>query len=106
MEKSWKERNKELAVLWKNHIEQWSKTSLSQIDYCRQHNLSHNRFTYWKVKFKKKNLPIEFVQIQNEPMSMGFSCLKLNIASGLQLEIPDGFSRTTLEKVLMTLKVL
>ena len=32
--------------------------------------------------------------------------LKLNIGPGLQIEIPDGFCRETLEQVLETLKVL
>ena len=32
--------------------------------------------------------------------------LKLNIGQGLQVEIPDGFKKETLEQVLLALKVV
>ncbi|MFC1886801.1 IS66 family insertion sequence element accessory protein TnpB [Thermodesulfobacteriota bacterium] len=106
MKKSWKEKNKELAAFWKSHIEQWSQTNMTQIDYCRQHDISHNRFTYWKLKFNQ-SLPVKFVQVVPEPMNLkSLPGLRLNIDPGLQIEIPDGFSRRTLEQILQTLKVL
>ena len=107
MSKSWKEKNEERVIFWKSHIEQWSVSGISQLAYCRQYDLIPHRFGYWKRKFKQQNLPIEFVQVTPEPMNMNsLSGLKLNIGSGLQIEIPDGFSKITLEKVLTTLKVL
>lgn len=106
MEKSRKERNEELAVLWKNHLDNWSFSGLTQSEYCRRNDLSRDRFSYWKRKFARQNLPVEFVQINTEPLNLVHSGLKLNIGAGLQIEIPDGFSRATLEKILITLKVL
>jgi len=105
MKKSWKKKSEELGKLWKQHIEQWSESGLSQTEYCRQNVLSRHRFTYWKIKFKPKNLPAKFVQIP-EPLDIHVPDLKLNIGQGLQIEIPEGFSRATLEQVLATLKVL
>ncbi|MCP3941105.1 MAG: IS66 family insertion sequence element accessory protein TnpB, partial [Desulfobacteraceae bacterium] len=35
MKKLQKEKNKELAKFWKFHINQWSETSMSQLEYCR-----------------------------------------------------------------------
>ena len=105
MEKSWKEKKEELAKYWKFHIEQWSESDISQVEYCRQHDLIPHRFTYWKRKFKQQHFPVEFVQISNTvPIRM--PGLKLNIGSGLQIEIPDDFSSDTLEKVLTTLRIL
>lgn len=106
MAASWKEKNEDLAKYWKSHIDQWSESGLTQTEYCKQNDLSRDRFTYWKTKFKKKNLPVEFVQMAPEHMNINQPGLKLNIGSGLQIEIPDGFSRNTLEQVLMTLRVL
>ncbi len=106
MLKTWKERNQERQAFWKTHLDQWSESSMTQREYCRQNDLIAHRFTYWKIKFKNKNLPVEFVQISPEPMKIDPCELKLNIGLGLQIEIPDGFSRTTLEQVLVTLKVL
>ncbi|MBT4287341.1 MAG: IS66 family insertion sequence element accessory protein TnpB [Deltaproteobacteria bacterium] len=95
-----------LRAFWSSHLEQWSETNMSQADYCRQHGLSSRSFTYWKTKYKKKNLPVEFVQLTPEAVGGRMSDLKLNIGSGLQVEIPDGSSQATLERVLMTLKIL
>lgn len=106
MEKSRKDTSKDLAKFWQSHIDQWSTSGLTQTEYCRRNDLSRDRFTYWKMKFKRENLPVEFVQIQTESMAFNQTGLKLNIGPGLQIEIPDGFSRNTLENVLKTLRVL
>lgn len=105
MSKSWKERNEEKAVFWKRHIDQWAESSLSQLEYCRQNNLRPNRFTYWKIKFDKLNLPMELVRV---PVTPHFrqTGLKLNIGRELQVEIPDGFKKETLEQVLSVLQAV
>ena len=100
------EKNKELHELWKHHLESWAVTGLSQTEYCRQNELSYDRFNYWKRKFNHKNLPVKFVQFKPDPDIFNLGCLKMNIGPGLQIEIPDGFCQATLEKVLTTLKVL
>ena len=66
-----KEQNpgQERRQLWESHIEGWSLSRLSQAKYCRQNNLRSNRFTYWKRKFQRENLPVEFVQIHTEPVN-------------------------------------
>lgn len=100
------EKSEALGKYWKSHIDQWSNSGLSQTEYCRQNELSRHKFTYWKIKFKEKHLPVEFVQVPSVSQVMSGEGLKLNIGAGLQIEIPDGFSQATLEKVLKTLKVL
>lgn len=105
MTTSWKVKNKERARFWRSHIDQWSVSKLTQTEYCRKNDLSRTRFTYWKVKFKKQNLPVGFVQI-SEPMLHAPAELKLNIGREFQIEIPDGFSQAALEQVLMALKVV
>jgi hypothetical protein len=106
MAKTWKEKNQKRQKLWKNHINQWSDSGMTQRDYCRQNDLIPHCFTYWKTKLTNKNLPVKFVQITPEPINIVPPDLKLNIGPGLQVEIPDGFSQVTLERVLITLKVL
>ena len=106
MSKTTKEKNKTLTKYWKSHIDQWLNSGLTQSEYCRQKELSRDRFAYWKTKFKKKNLPVEFVQVSHASQIMHRTGLKLNIGAGVQIEIPEGFSQVTLEQVLKTLKVL
>ena len=84
------------------HIEKWSQSGLSQAAYCREYNLKIKSFTYFKSRLKK-NLPVQFVQVPVEPVRVP-SFLKLNIGSSFQIDIPDGFSRNTLTKVLQVLR--
>ena len=100
-----KKVNNKRAQFWKNHLKEWSQTGLTQNAYCRDNNLRPNRFTYWKNKFKRQNLPVEFVQVspillKNTAQVRSQKNLRLNIKSGFQIEIPDGFSQITLEQVL------
>ncbi|MFH2058865.1 MAG: IS66 family insertion sequence element accessory protein TnpB [Pseudomonadota bacterium] len=106
MEKTWKEKSQERQAFWNTHLEQWSASGMTQREYCRQNNLIAHRFTYWKIKLKGTHLPVKFVQISPEPIRIGPFDLKLNIGPGLQIEIPEGFSQVTLERVLVTLRVL
>jgi hypothetical protein len=93
---------------WREHLKNWSESGLTQKEYCRINNLKATRFTYWKTKFnnlkdtRKTNLPVEFIQISDQPMATGF--LKLNVGADFQIEIPDGFSRSTFEQVLTILR--
>jgi len=87
---------------WQHHIEQWAQSGQSQAEYCRQHNLKIRRFNYFKSRLKKKNIPVQFVEIPVEPVQAPLF-LKLNIGSDFQVEIPDGFSQATLAKVLQVI---
>ncbi len=105
MSKRSKKVNAKRSQFWKNHLKEWSKTELTQNAYCRKYNLRPNRFTYWKNKFKKKNLSVEFVQVapvqlEDPVMCHSSNILRLNIKCGFQVEIPDGFSQITLERLL------
>ena len=64
-------------MYWQRHIEQWSQSGLSQAAYCREHNLKTKSFTYFKSRLKKKNVPVQFVQVSVEPTQVP-SFLKLN----------------------------
>ena len=105
MSKSWKEINKEKAIFWKTHIDQWTESCLSQREYCRQNGLRPNRFTYWKIIIGKPNRPTELVQV-SVPTHFCQAGLKLNIGRELQVEIPNGFKKETLEQVLSVLKAV
>ncbi len=106
MTKLWKEKNEERAKFWRKHIEQWAETGLSQREYCRQNNLRSNKFTYWKIKFTKMDHSGELIQIPLPLHHFKSSGLKLNIGRELQVEIPDGFKKQTLEQVLSVLKAV
>ncbi len=39
--------------LWQEHLSQWQSTNISQAAYCRQHDLKHKSFSYYKRKFSE-----------------------------------------------------
>ncbi|MCK5243501.1 IS66 family insertion sequence element accessory protein TnpB [bacterium] len=104
-----KAANKKRAQLWRYHIDTWSRSGLAQNAYCRANNLKSNRLTYWKNKFKKQHLPVEFVQISSAQISASHNFqprqgLRLNVGTGFQVEIPDEFSNATLTQILHVLR--
>ena len=99
--------NLEHRMFWENHIEQWITSGLSQAEYCRQHDISSNRFTYWKYKFKREKsasgiVPVPISTLSSltsgKPVS---SCeLRLCIDSRYDLFIQENASCSLLEKVI------
>lgn len=106
-----KKTDEKRAQFWKYHIEEWARSGSSQKAYCREKNLKSNRLTYWKNKFKRQNLPVEFVQVSPGQIPEAFQpqtleVIRLNVDSGFQIEIPNGFSQATLTQVLHVLRRL
>ena len=111
MSKRSKKSDAKRAQFWQHHIEEWSKSGLTQIAYCRKNNLKSNRLTYWKNTFKRQNLPVELIQVPQVKIATATNpqfrdVLRLNVDSGFQIEIPDEFSQGTLTRVLDVLRLL
>ncbi|HFD32781.1 MAG TPA: IS66 family insertion sequence hypothetical protein [Gammaproteobacteria bacterium] len=99
--------NSERRRFWENHIEQWSSSGLTQAEYCRQHDISSNRFTYWKCKFKREKTSSGIVPVPVSALSSPgsgrpvSSCeLRLCIDSRYDLFIQENVSSSLLEKVI------
>lgn len=101
--------NEKRCQFWRYHTNGWSMSGITQTAYCRKNNLKSNRLTYWKNKFKRQNLPVEFVQVPQDKIAAApgiktNEVLRLNIDSEFQIEIPDNFSQSTLTQVLEVLR--
>ena len=62
------------AAFWQKHISQWSKSGLTQAEYCRRNGLSAAAFHWWKGELqrksklqKKPSTPMQFVEVQGVP---------------------------------------
>ncbi len=42
-----------LAACWKEHVEAWKCSGVSQNKFCQEHALSYHRFMYWRRKFER-----------------------------------------------------
>lgn len=98
------EMYKEKREIWTSHVEAWRESGLSQIDYCRQHNLSRHRFTYWKCKLDKQNTPLKFIPLSGNPV-LSQNQTSISLALGeYKIEIGDGFKPETLSTLIRTLR--
>jgi hypothetical protein len=109
MELKSKRSNPELKSFWKAHISKWEVSGLTQAEYCRMNNLKKTRFTYWKIKLQKENLPLSVVEISQASINQVFginknSSITLHSKSGFDLDIPDNFSSSALKQILLVLR--
>ncbi len=44
---------------WSQQIQMWQQSGLSQVVFCRQHNLVLHQFTYWHCKSKPLSTPVK-----------------------------------------------
>ena len=68
------ERTAELEALrryWKEQIESWQGSGLSQSEFCRRHNLKFHRFVYWRKKFIRPAAPTCPPGIVELPFAIG-----------------------------------
>lgn len=96
---------------WKQHIDSWQETGLTQTEYCRQHNLKHHQLVYWKKRFLKAPTDVPFVPIKledllNIPAPPESACLPLVINNHLKIEIRPGFDAQLLRQLIFALQGL
>jgi transposase len=96
---------------WQAHVTAQEQSGLSRAEYCRQHQLSYHAATYWNRKFSKPAskettlVPVTFassIKINSAPPTR--SVLKVILPNKIAIEVDDGFSTTTLTKLLVTLE--
>ena len=59
------------ALFWDQHYSQLQSSGISQKSYCREHQLSHRQFMYWRTRHNRLQLaqampvaaiPVDLVQ--------------------------------------------
>ncbi len=92
-----------LSASWKNHIETWQSSGLSQAAYCRQHDLNAQTFSSRLHAFRSQDaaeLPALIpVHIQHQLSGT----IALQFAQGHRLELPATVSAQWLAELLRCL---
>ena len=96
---------------WKQQIEQWQQTGLSQAEYCRRNNLKHHQLVYWKKRYLKAETEVSFVPVQLEalldiPAPADQASLTVIIDNPFKVEIAAGFDPQLLRQVVTALRGL
>lgn len=91
---------------WQKHLSEWRESSLSQAEYCRVNNLSRRCFGYYKTKQRKKTSVVSFMPLQAivPAKDVTVSTLKVILDDRFKIEVGDGFTPATLEKIVQTLR--
>ena len=96
---------------WKQHIDSWQETGLTQVEYCRQHNLKHHQLVYWKKRFLKTETDVSFVPLKLEdlldiPAQPDRTSLSLVVNNYFKIEIRAGFDAQLLRQLIFALRGL
>ncbi len=110
-DKSREEEITEKREFWKQQIQNWQESSLTQVEYCRENNLIPHRFTYWKRRLvKPAEAPLSMVQVNMkanfDTNSAYASPLRLVFNNQYHVEVDRGFDPVTLRQLVYTLKQL
>ena len=105
------EQLEQKRTFWKQHIDSWQETGLTQVEYCRQHNLKHHQLVYWKKRFLKTETDVSFVPLKLEdlldlPEQPDHAPLCLVINNHFKIEIRAGFDAQLLRQLIFALRGL
>ena len=98
---------------WRQHIDQWKGSGLTQTAYCRQHGLKLHCFIYSRRKYRCKDpSPVSLVEVQLPPVATeaiaGAGCrpLRLVVSRSHCVEVERDFDPVALRQLLHVLERL
>ena len=123
---------KRTRIFWGRHVAAWQRSSLTQVAYAQEHNLTLKSFYYW-VRRKRANQktqiplpgnsvaenfpavvnlePVKFVPVSGDLMKQAVgkilspAILSLYVGRQFRVDIPPDFSPETLARVIRVLGV-
>jgi len=108
----------EKRSFWQEHIQGWKESGIKQTEYCREHGLSRDQFTYWKGKLTQDRLAISDragiclvpigvkVNVQPVAQSLAAKPLVVVVDGHYRIEVSGDFETATLGKLVSTLRQL
>lgn len=94
---------------WKEHIDRWQQSGMSQVAYCRQYELKAHQLTYWKKRLAQPDAGVAFVPLQftrNLPVPVSRSPFHLLTPNGYKIEVAPGFDPITLKQLIAAVKTV
>jgi hypothetical protein len=97
MNKEEQEKNREE---WRNRLNEWKESGLTQVEYCRQNDFKISKFHYWRKRFSEKK-PTEPSIVQVPMTSANRFCpIRIEIGSRYCVEVGNGYDPTALEHII------
>ncbi len=92
-----------LTKRWKQHIELWQNSGLSQAGYCKREGLNRKTFSARLSEFRSSRSPTSPVLIPVQVETMATGQIVLHHAQGHRLELPASVSVSWLGELLRCL---
>ncbi len=78
---------------WFEHIIEWENTNQSQTAFCKEKNINHVQFGYWRKKYlaaknKQKTSSDKFIDVTAKQAALTSSVIIINHVNGIQLHLP------------------
>lgn len=96
----------EKRAAWFKIIEDYNSSGMSQVGYCRQHNINKDHFAYYLSRWRLKSTvikPASFIEMQVVE-SIRTNKWLLNVANGISLEVPADVSMQQLAELIINLR--
>ncbi len=76
------------GIDWKQQIQTWKLSGLSQTRFCKHNHLTYHRFVYWRRKFDDT---IRVSSIKQDQGGFAAVSVRPDADRGLTLSLPNGF---------------
>lgn len=87
-------------ILWEQRLQEWKKSELSEVKWCKEQNISYATFRYWKSKLRSPAQEQVIFEELKEPCP---SAIELRWGEA-RLYLDKDFDIATLEKCLIALR--
>lgn len=94
-------------AVWYKIVEDFNASGQSQVNYCKQNDINKDHFAYyiscWRKDKSVSTAKPQFVQMEVIKTAVQAKLI-LNIAAGINLELPEDISIQQLSKLLLSLR--
>lgn len=98
---------------WRDHVERWGKSTLSQEAYCKAESISYNSFVYWRGVFLSESQikPIQstFTRVKvaatQSTTSDASRIIQIKLLSGHHIYLPDTMKIENITAIIQALSV-
>jgi hypothetical protein len=79
-------------IFWKQCIDPWKRSGLTQDRFCLEHQLKKPTFQYWQTKFKREGNPTRLIPVTIAPDDTSASHTQTTPSSGISLTLKQRFT--------------
>jgi hypothetical protein len=96
------EELKEKRRYWKHHLDAWQVSGLTQVEYCRRHDLSRFQFQYWKRRFQESGSLPALIEVPFSSIiaKKQFHALRLIVGDQYQIAVERDFDPVALKQLI------